>query len=1153
MTKTTKARFDALKVAVSTLALTVGAGLSQANAQSASDYGGTPGTSLDIVANHEVPPGPGNPATGANFANSPNVLNPLGSITGVGQQISFIQTGPASAGLLLCSGTLINPRTVITAAHCVYNNPAHRYGSDTGTGGGVNGPFGQSPPGTILTSQGIPLSFGFSSTNRCLGVAVNGCAVGTGAYEAWRDSNFSTNVARAIYNANQVWYNTNAQPIALGGGGEFANGDIALITLDTHVEDTPTWTLLFSPLDGPTHATITGYGGAGVGLSGIGSLAGIDYRRRSAENMIDALMTNHDWVSSPAINPGNNAFIAHQHPIYWMDFDDPDFQWDSSNVPANFFFNTAPPGGRNNGYYDFNGLGGPAPNGTALPNEGATAGGDSGGPLIVDQRWDIPVVAGVLTGSWSFNGGISTYGQFNVYPPLFQFWEQIVANNPYVYASALAGNGDWLDPSHWIQNMDPNYAIIGLDGELVNSLPDTHEGGGDGPVDRFGTLCFLELDCTTFDGPGNPTGAGTTVWTPATNFVPNNVEPINSATPGATVRARYYDVTLSASGATWLDDAVTIDRFAMTNGYALLDVQSGGSLSIWSDATIDAGWLNVNGTFNSGEMLVVQGIITGTGLINPTYLTSVFGAIAPASSDVGTLSIQGDVVLASGNNFFVEVGRNGADMLRILADPLQGTAGNISLGGALRMVKASNGPAPRHGQVFTLVLADGSVIDTFDQVYAQTGVLRPLVTYLPDAVQIELRAGRFADVIEGNVHELAFAHALDDLRDGSYNLLYDLYGELDVMDFGYLQHAFTALSPVSLFDAHGLIAMQESGFSTTLQNRMALLSRSDGGTLGISMIGAPGQVFAFGDAGLGAAPELAFTSSMAETTQLSNLPNGMSAFFSGGYDDSGASASAGRGSDSVDDGFRTWQMAGGVEQTFGGLTLGVAGGYSRGSAAQGGFGSLAENDIAQTAAYGVYRFPDGVYVSGLVGAGSSHVSMERRFAVGALDYNLQGDVEGNLYLGMIEAGVNLDLTQTLTVTPNASVRHYTVRTGAYDETGGEAALAFDEQQFERAEARLGLRLAGDVARGGWLISPALDASVVANLAGNEGGVWTRFADAPDVSFYLPGAARDDYWGEIIGGLRMVRGETSFALQFETSVGREEEYEDRYMARYAQRF
>ena len=128
-----------------------------------------------IVTNHTVEPGTGAVNTGANYANSPEVLDPAGSITGVGQQIAFIQTSPTTAGLSLCTGTLINPRTVITAAHCLYNNPAHMYGSNTGTGGGVNGAFGAG--GSIVTSQGIPLSFGFSSTNRCLGVTINGCAV----------------------------------------------------------------------------------------------------------------------------------------------------------------------------------------------------------------------------------------------------------------------------------------------------------------------------------------------------------------------------------------------------------------------------------------------------------------------------------------------------------------------------------------------------------------------------------------------------------------------------------------------------------------------------------------------------------------------------------------------------------------------------------------------------------------------------------------------------------------------------------------------------------------------------------------------------------------------------------------------------------------
>src|SRR5690606_11169802 len=122
---------------------------------------------------------------------------------------------------------------------------------------------------------------------------------------------------------------------------------------------------------------------------------------------------------------------------------------------------------------------------------------------------------------------------------------------------------------------------------------------------------------------------------------------------------------------------------------------------------------------------------------------------------------------------------------------------------------------------------------------------------------------------------------------------------------------------------------------------------------------------------------------------------------------------------------------------------------------------LAENDISQAAFYGVYRFANGAYVSGLVGAGASNASTERRFIAGALDYALSGEIEGEILLATVEGGVNIDLA-SLTLTPNISLRQTVLRTGAFTEEGGEAALQFGEQRYQRSEARLGARLAGEV-------------------------------------------------------------------------------------------
>jgi hypothetical protein len=1070
MARSAKTRLGALQVAVSTAALTFAAGLGAASAQEApTGWEATP----NIVPHDGLNP----------FAPPPaGVLDD--GVIGIGQMITDAPPPGGSVGL--CTGTLINPRVVLFAAHCVNSRPADAYGSAHG---------------------GVALSFGFNPNN--LPAAIN-----------WISNGWATNTDLNIYNANQVWYHPGSLPTT------FLEADIALATLDTPAFGIPTWTMLFSPLTQETHGVVIGYGATGSGSAGAN--LGIDFRRRAAENMISALVSFDDLDEHLFGVPPEGL----PQVLYQLDFDDP-LRADVHDFDL----------------YD----------GDALPNESITAGGDSGGPLIADQAFDRPVVIATLSGGLRFFGAaqpFSSYGTASFYQPLFLYWDAIVQNNSYVYAESIPGFGSWTDPDHWIQAMDPNYAVV-RDGELANDLPDTPAQGVADDTTHFGNICFLD-DCVDVRqvGPGeNSTGPGLVIpgGPGSTDFVPNNVDP----DPALGVRARYYDVTLSAIGATWLDSSVTIDRFTLDGALTSLDVRNAGTLSVLGDFNVFAGILNVDGRINSGEALLVQGLLTGRGTFNPTFLTSVDGVIAPGSLlGVGTLSVQGDVILASENELLIELGRTTGDQLRVLADPTQGTLGDISLGGDLWLSPSfTPGDRPRHGNVYTIVLADGSVIDTFDDVNAFLGVLQPELTYLPNSVRVKLKAGSFANFITDNPALMPFALALDELRENHYDNLYNLYGEIDLMDPVRLSAAFSSLSPGSLMDAHGLMAMQQSAFGVTLQDRLSFIARTGGAPGALSVSGDPGRVLSFGgDPGLGAAGELSFASMLSETSHVTVLPGRMSAFISGGYGEARASSAAGRTAFTSDDGLRTWDMVGGVEHTMRDLTLGIAAGYSSGSAAQTTTAALAENELAQTAMYGVYRFDDGLYLSGMIGAGLSRSSIERSFVAGSLDYRMHGDVRGDLFLASMEGGVNIALSPSFTLTPNVSVRQYTLRMRGFDESGGETALSIGEQSYERAEARLGVRLAGDhVFDTGWRLLPSIDVAGVGNLAGDEKGVWARFAAAPDVPFYLPGATRDDFWGEILGGVKLVRGETSLALQVETSVGREEIHEDRYMARYAQRF
>lgn len=1083
-----------------------------------------------------------------------DIVDNEGGVNGVG--MFFRSDG------FVCSGSLINPRTVLFAAHCV--------NSDAG---------GNVQPDSAFNENGLRSAFSFD---------VNALP----GFQYWISNGFVSNPDLFVYNVNQIRYNPDSvlRPEARG----FLEADIALATLDTPATNIPTWALLFSALPAPDsidpvsgtgyHATITGYGATGSGTNG--SDLGIDWRRKAAENYIGALASlneRNEFLFGP---PGPNDADLPQN-LYLLDFDDPD--------RANPF--------------DFN-----LWRDDALPNEGTTAGGDSGGPLIVDQAFDEEVVVGVLSGGTRFflDQPRSSYGGDSFYQPLYLFWDYIVATNPYRYVSARRGSGDWENGFHWVTDLDPVYRTLDADGNLVNALPRTPGAGINGTEPDFGEVCFIQG--TPADGCqdletgalvpasgtnlapssgnnlapsyGNNLGAAslpgfsasnsaqaTTVTSTAsaadtgggggdprlprptldnglpgaTGFVPNNIDP----DPVAGINARYFDVTLDQPGQTRLRTSVEIDRLTIL-GQARLAILRSGNLSVLADYTQIGGSTNIDGVLSTGEALVVGGEISGRGTFDPTYLTVIGGLINPGGRGFGTLTIQGDLIHTSTAVSWFNINRTSADKIAVTGDA--DNPGVASLAGTA-LFSAGRGARPRDSQEFEILTAEGGVDGTFDNVLGRIGVLRPELIYGANNVTVRLRAGSLAANLRGdNRSASAFANALDGLRTNSYNSLYGLYGAIDVMDSASLTATLQGLSPTIVGEAMAVGIGQNDMMLGLVSNRLSMLGTGSHQTGTFSVVGAPEMLgVAAGNASVSrsAATQMSFAGRVvSDGRTLGSLPENVSGFISGGYENGRTATRFGNDSDAQ----ANWHIAMGLEvEVADNLTVGGASAFINGrSTIQGSEARMMTN---QAIAYASYRLGGGAYVAGLGSASVTDIETARFVSGGFETARFSNDTRASSYAAGIETGVNIDVAQGFELTPRAAVRYTRSEVQGYNEAGSEIALAIDDVSERRLEGRVGFNFQGEsrIGQSNWSIRPHLSADYVRALSQNDSEMTVRFAEAAAVPIILPGIGSDRSWTEMRGGVSLSHGNLSLTTAFETDIGRNSVRDDRAVAEVSFRF
>ncbi|GMN02127.1 autotransporter domain-containing protein [Erythrobacter sp. MTPC3] len=994
----------------------------------------------------------------------------------------FIQDNATGGVFFNCTGSVINPRTILTAAHCLNSSSSESYGV----------------PGT--GDQAVLISTGVDSSVRLFNY------FGTGANYANGGVATSTDVI--------IHPSANLDD----GGLEFPWADVALIAVDTPITDVPALPILLTPLTELTHVVQVGYGTFGTASDGN---QGIGFLRRVGENMLGAIASPSDLGDSlfPAFAPTSN-FGFETQAYYFTDFDNPDRT--EEEIAGCVFLPDGPSCNsleavRAIDYFDDD----------ALPNEVATAGGDSGSPLIVDELYDFPIATAVLSGGFDFFGVPEGYGDISFYNPLYPFFEFLTENTPYKYVSAARGSGVWSDPTRWTQDLDPGFFIDDGTGTLVNGIPEGSELGVYEAGPKLGTIVGIDISGNpTTPSPflppeGTPNFGGeipessVLLGPGSTGFVPQNTE----GTPGTSFEnpAQYFDVILNREGATKVDMNVEIDRLTLNNRGAALSLPKAYTFNAIIGVEQLAGTTRIDGTLDTGLFALFGGTSGGKGTVRTDAFFNVAGGVAPGHiGKIGTFTIEGAYVQTSSAALVTDAKFRGK---RVTTDLLN-VVGDASLGGALLIDAAGR---PQFGTRYTVLTAD-TVVGNFDEVFLDAPSVVLVASTRVDGgdVIVEIDARRLGDIFRDEHTLGSVGAALDTLRfDGRYSQFAGIFDIVDNAGIDTIVPTLTTLAPLNAFSQSAIANGFSQRFTGQIAQRTLSLRGAGKGAAGFSSAG--NAAYAIAETGQQEAGKLGFFSTASGI------------FLTGGADrNSGANALEEAAFTQAGELTMGADMR--VSDSF---SFGVAMTNVRNSGANVGTFAKQEDTSVAGSAYGAAQFGKG-FADFYVGFAEQNYGTQRQGQGDFLAFSAaQGSAEGNQTFAGMRLGYAMKVAPGVQFGPVASIDYVKSEIGGYDEFGAsQFGLSIRARTFTSVGSKLGLMGSLDAQLGETGTLSAFGSVAYAHeLADTQDIVTASFIGASDVPFSIINDL-DPQWVSINAGAELsLDNRMSLSLSGTSDLGR----------------